>query len=735
MQLTYVFEKEIFMRFKIALTIFLLSVASVATAQNKRVIKARTTFISERYCEGIEDCSDAYFKITRKGKFAKKTKGEMAFMTAECYRFTEQFREANEWYDRCMLLDYQDIVPEIHLNNAEMLKMMTEYDKAIEQYELYLAIVPDDDLAKNGIASCNMNKQFEAEKTRHVIENQTAINTNEFDMAPMFGDRKGKKMYWGSSRDGVTGKDSDARTCEQYMDLWVSELDKKGNWTAPYLVKGDSINTEHNEGTVAFDRRFKKMFFTRCPVEKKQNLGCDIWMSDAKNKEEWKIPVKIKGLKSHDTVSVGHPCTIDGKYLIFASDMSGGYGGRDLWYTQYDKKSDTWSTPVNMGPEINTKGNELFPSFGLDGGLIYASDGMPGMGGLDIFKAKKVGEENKWIEPTNLGSPINGPNNDYALIEVTPRLGYFTSERKSVHGEYNPDIYSYVMPPNLFSLKVNVTDLDNVIIEDVRVVVKGNTSGATWEGYTDENGSVFWDKRPTEDAKFGNRYINEENGYSINIFGDEKKYHPVPEAQEITTVGLDYRQDFIIDMTMIPLDPIRLPEVRYPLAQWSFVVDTVDTDEPFNSIDSLEFVYDLLETHPGLVLELSSHTDSRGGDAANQKLSENRAKACYIYLVDSMGIDARRIVPVGKGERNPRTVWLKDGAYITKRPKDEVMSDYKEIVLKESYINQFKRSDNKKFKMLHQLNRRTEGEVISQDFDPDTAPAADPKHKVYVRYP
>jgi outer membrane protein OmpA-like peptidoglycan-associated protein len=718
------------MKFRIALTIFLLSVASVATAQNKFITKARTAFISEEYCEGIEVCSDAYGKITRKGKSAKKLKGEMAFLTAECYRLTEQFREANNWYDRAILLDYQEVVPEILLYNAEMLKMMTEYDKAIEMYNDYLKLVPSSDMAKVGLESCKMNKQFEAEKTRHVIENQTAITTSEFDMAPMFGDRKGTKMYWGSSRPGGVGKTKDPRTCQSYMDIWVSRLDKKGDWTAPYLVKGDGINTVDNEGTVAFDRRFKKMFFTRCPVMKKQNLGCDIWVADAKNKEEWKEPVKIEGIKSHDTISVGHPATIDGKFLIFASDMPGGYGGRDLWYTTYNKKTDSWSAPVNMGPEINTKGNELFPTFGLDGSLIYATDGLPGMGGLDIFKAKRVGEENKWVEPTNVGSPINGPNNDYALIEVTERLGYFTSERKSVHGEYNPDIFSYVLPPNLYSLKVNVTELvdKSIKIEDVKVVVAGS-DGSKWEGYTDENGSVFWDIRPTEDPKFGTRYVNEETSYKINIFGDESKYHPVPDAQEITTVDLPYHQDFIVDMAMIPKKPIRLPEVRYALNSWELLVDST-----INSKDSLLFVFDLLEEYPGMVLELSSHTDSRGGDRPNQKLSENRARSCYKFLVEEKGVDPRRLKPIGRGEREPRKVWLKDDRYYVDEPSEEVKSEYQEIILTEAYINKFRR-DRKKFELLHQLNRRTEGDVLQMDFDPATAPEANPEYLKYVKYP
>ena len=718
------------MKIKIALTILLLSLASVSTAQNKYVAKARLAFISQKFCDGIDACTDAYTKITRKGKSAKKLKGEMAFKTAECYRFTEQFREAHEWYEKTILLDYQDEVAEVYLNNGEMLKMMTEYDKAIEQYQLYLALVPESDMAKVGMESCERNKDFIAEKTRHIITNQTAINTGEFDMAPMIGDRKGVKVYFSSSRDGVTGRKSDPRTCQQFMDLWVSDLDKKGNWTAPYLVKGDSINTQHNEGTVSFDRRFKKMFFTRCPNFKKENLGCDIWVSEAKNKTDWKIPTKIEGLKANDTISVGHPCTEDGKFLIFASDMAGGYGGRDLWYTSYDRKSTTWSTPVNMGPEINTKGNELFPSFGLDGGLIYASDGMPGLGGLDIFKAAKVGEENKWENPTNLGSPINGAGNDYALIEVTPRLGYYTSERKSVNGEYNPDIYSYVMPPNIFSVKINVTELvdKSVKIEDVRVAVSGS-DGSKWEGYTDEDGSVFWDRRPVTDGTFGDRYVNEEASYSINIFGDEAAYHPVPDAQGVSTVGLNYDQAFVVDMVMIPKKPIRLPEVRYALGKWELLVDST-----INSKDSLLYVLDLLEEYPGMVLELSSHTDSRGSNPRNQTLSENRARSCYKFLVEEKGVDPRRIIPKGDGENVARKVWLKDGVYLVDEPHEDIIGDFKEIQLTESYINKFKRSDKTTFELLHQYNRRTEGDVMQMNFDPSIAEPANEKYLKYLRY-
>jgi len=130
---------------------------------------------------------------------------------------------------------------------------------------------------------------------------------------------------------------------------------------------------------------------------------------------------------------------------------------------------------------------------------------------------------------------------------------------------------------------------------------------------------------------------------------------------------------------------------------------------------------------------LSSHSDARGGATPNQKLSENRAKACYKYLVEEKGVDPRRIIPVGKGEAEPRTIWKKGDVYLAVKPAD--MDGVEEIELTESYINKFRRSDQVTFKLLHQFNRRTEGRVVTMDFDPETAPAADPKHLKFVKYP
>ncbi len=684
------------MNFKKSLTIFsliFLSFSAIAQKNSQLYKEALKVYNNENYCEGAEKCESAYKLLARKGNKAKALKGDMAFKTGECYRNTERFKEANDWYERCKLLDYQKEEPKVLLYNAEMLQQMGEFKKAITDLEAYKKIVPNDVLADVRIQSCKTAKDYIANKTKYVVTNQRNINTTAFDMAPVFGDRKESKLFFSSSRPGSTGGGSDPRSCEPYMDLWYSQMDKKGNWGVPTLLESEGINTDDNEGTVCFDGGNKRMFFTRCPNEKKQNLGCEIWMSERKGREAWKDPVRLE-LKSNDTVSVGHPCVSDdGRTLVFASDMSGGYGGRDLWITEYIRKTNSWSSPKNLGPEINTSGDELFPTFAKNGDLIFSSDGHPGIGNLDVFRATKVGDEFKWENATNMGYPINSESADYALYELDETQGYFTSERKSENGDIKPDIYKYELPPNLFDLRASVSESGNKTqkIEGARIVVKGS-DGSTWEGYTNKNGSIAWEKKPN-----GDRYVLGETSYTISA--SKEGYYENPNPSKFTTVGLNQGQTIFMDMGLLPIKPIRLPEVRYPLAKWNLLVD-----ETINSKDSLLFVLDLLEEYPGLVLELSSHTDSRDSDEKNMILSQKRAKTCVDFLVIEKGVDPRRLVAKGKGEAEPAT-WI--------NPETG-----ESILLTEAYINQFKTTDKVKFEMLHQLNRRTEGKVVRMDFNP-----------------
>ena len=690
------------MNFKIFLFLSFICFSLSSFAQ-KYIEKAETAYKSQNYGTGVDVLKSSYETASRKGAKAKKYKGDLAFKIAESYRLTEKFKDANEWFERAILLEYFETEPLVYFYNGEMFRMMGELEKAKKNYSLYKNLKPDDKRAEIGLASCSTAIELKEDKGLYAIESQTALNKGGIDMSPVFGDNKTSKIYFSSSRNGVTGSEIDPRSGENFMDIWMSEMDKKGHWGEPKLISGIGINTEHNEGSVCFDSRFKTMFFTRCPNEKKKNLGCEIWMSESKGKDEWSEPKKLL-LTPNDSITVGHPCASeDGKFLIFVSDLPGGYGGRDLWYSTYERKTDSWSIPINMGPEINTAGNEMFPTFGKNGKLYFATDGIPGLGGLDIFVATKVNGKNAWENPKNVGYPINSENNDYSLIEYTDKKGFFTSERKNNNGgnEFDADIYSYDLPPNTFDLKVILSEVGQKQnrISDVKVSIKGPDANNSWEGFTNKDGVIFWDKKPS-----GDRYISENMSYTISIekagFKEDKK------GAQFTTQGLTSNQSFIIEMALLPIitKPIRLPEVNYILGKATLVVN-----ETINSKDSLNFVYDLLNEYPGMILELSCHTDTRGSDAANQILSEARAVECVNYLVKEKGIDPRRITAVGKGEKEPATY--------TEPTTGE------KIILTEAYINQFKTTDAIKFEKLHQINRRAEGKVLSMDFDPNTAPS------------
>lgn len=668
-----------------------LSLSVLTGCMQKQIMKAETAYESQEYTEGANQFKSVYPKLGSKGAKAKAVKGDMAFKTAESYRLSLSYKDANEWYERAINLDYATKNPEVYYYNGLMLQALGQLDKAVKSFEEYKKLVSTDERADIALQSCKSTEEVKADKSRHVIENQATLNSKEYDMSAVFGDAKETKLYFSSSRTGVTGDKKDLRSGESTMDIWFAVVDAKGNWAEPKIVNG--INTEDNEGAICFDGKKKVMFFTRCPNEKKKNLGCEIWMSETKGKDEWGEPT-ILPLKIEDSISVGHPCVSeDGKFLIFVSDMPGGFGGKDLWYTTYDKKNNKWAEPVNLGGQINTKGDEMFPTFAKNGDLYFASNGYLGLGGLDLLKAKKVGQDFKWENPTNLGYPINSEFDDYALTEVTTKKGYFTSDRKGPNGT-RPDIYSYSLPDNLYDLKVIVSEITDKSkrIAGAKVAVTGS-DGSAWEGLTSKDGAIYFDKDPK-----GTRYLKDGVEYTIKIAKDG--YYENKNGVKISTKNLTENQNFVTELSLLPIqkDPeiIRLPEVRYPYNQATLLVDNT-----INSKDSLNFVFDLLTKYPGMVLELVSHTDARGEDIFNLDLSQRRAKECVRYLVEEKGIDPKRLVPVGKGETQPAT-------YIDPITKEK-------IVLTEEYINKFK-SDKVKFEMLHQLNRRTEAKILSLEY-------------------
>jgi outer membrane protein OmpA-like peptidoglycan-associated protein len=671
-------------------------------AQPAAVVKADAAFKSGKYYEAADLAVKAYERISPKNERALDMKSSLAYKAG--YSFEKAFdnEKAIEWYQRAIDLRHYEDNPYVYFRLGNAYKIKGEYDKARNNYEEFLKLVPLDKQAENALASLKDAVVMKDNRTRYTVKSETKINDAGMDMAPSISNRRGNAIVFGSTRPAPIGSGKDPITGESYFNIWEVEKERSGNWTAPKLFEADSINTEHNEGTLVFDGRFRNVFFTRCPSVFKKDLGCQIWTAEKKGRS-FGLPTQLP-LSPNDSTSVGHPLpNEDGTSLIFSSDLPGGSGGRDLWYTEYDRREKSWSKPVNLGPVINTAGDELFPTFAMNGDLLFSSTGHKGLGGLDIFRAAKTEEVMKFGTPKNLGTPLNSDGNDYHLIEVEKRSGFFTSNRTGSVGSKNlPDIWSYELPPNIFDLKVIVTEVGGLSRVGGATVEITPEGGTPFTKVTNENGEVFLDKKPN-----GDRFINEETDYVVKILPTEG-YHPSDNIEVFSTKDLQYDQNFILEMNLLPKTPIVLPEVRYDLG--SAVLQVIEGE--INSKDSLNYVYELLQEYPGMVLKLVSHTDSRGSSRANESLAKKRAESCVDYLVNEKGVKAERLVATGKGEDSPRIIYKKDSVYYPTKPAGE----FEAIELTEKFINQFKTSNKELFEQLHQYNRRTEAEVVRMDY-------------------
>ena len=635
---------------------------------------------------------------------ARVRKAYFAYMSATCYKLLHDFAAAEQQYEKAILLRYYEVEPKAYFYLAEMEMAQCKHDEAKENYQKYDKIAPGDPITKVRIESCSKYKEtVEKKATKHLVSNVTKLNTPQFDYAPVIGPR-GTEMYFSSSRPGSTGELVDPITGENFMDIWVTTIDKKNNWGQPQPV-GAPVNTGDNEGTLCFDSRGKVMFFTRCPVQDKMRLGCDIYTSEKKG-DTWEQPVLIK-LKDHDSTHVGHPCVSpDGKTLIFASNMAGGFGGTDLWISTYDKRADTWSLPVNLGAGINTAGNESFPTWGPNNELFFASDGMVGLGGLDIYKAARVGEENKWEKPTNLGYPMNSCRDDYHIIFTESgkvERGFISSSRNGSKGANSQDIWDFYLPPILIDVDIIVSDQETGIpVPNAKVVIVGS-DGSNYVMKTDANGRITMTEKPD-----GTRYVEPGTTWKVEVNGVVKEYLGTNDAFSAVS---DVNLRIIRDLKVLSIKkPIRLPEVRYDLGKAELQVN-----DSVNSKDSLNYLYDLMIENPTIIVELGSHTDSRGSGPANQALSQARAQSCINYLVIEKGLPAERFVPKGYGENVPFVLEEVKGPGDTTR-----------TTLTEAHINKFK-ADKAKFERLHQFNRRTECVILSFDYVPKPGEGVKPE--------
>jgi len=663
-------------------------------AQKNWAQDADNAFKFYQYYDAVSLYKKAYSKVKKN----KAEKARIIYQIAECYRLTNDTKQAETWYKKAIAAKYPE--PLATLYYADMLKVNEKYDEGVIQYNAYKALVPTDKRGENGVESCTLSQQWKDNPTRYEVENAKQFNTKEMDFAATYYDKKYKQILFTSSRDGSIGKDLDLWTGQNFSDLWLSVQDKKGVWSTP-VSAGENINTKYNEGAACLNDKCNELFFTRCTYEKKKQLGCQIYLSKKKG-IAWDIPELV--VLGPDSFSYGHPSlTSDELTLYFSSDMEGGYGGKDLWMVHRTKKTKPWDKPVNLGATINTENDEMYPFIRDDGALFFSSNGLLGMGGLDIFKVEKVGD--KWGTPVNMKYPINSAGDDFAIVfEGKLEKGYLSSNRKG--GKGSDDIYSFYQPPLIFTLSGSICNdssktTPKELIKGAIVTIVGS-DGTITSDTTGANGLYSFTKTQ----------FLPNTSYQITV--GAKGYFGAKGKE--TTVGLERSKDFVHDFCLVPIPPVPivLPEIRYDFAKW-------DLKPQYE--DSLNGLITTMQENPKLVIELGSHTDSRGGDSYNDTLSYKRAKSVVDYLI-LKGIAADRLVPYGYGKKVPRTltkdIGVKDyvkGENTVTNPTPIIFP--KGVTLTDEYINKFSSNENK-FESAHQLNRRTEFRILREDYVPKT---------------
>ena len=662
----------------------LLSSAAMGQKQKRSYIRsADESFEDQRYSVAIERYQKAYTKLKRKDPAEKE---RIAYQLAECYRLTGDFKRAEAQYRRLIKNGYDSKEPQILLYYADYLKADGNLEEALTYYESYSLKKPDDPRGSYGIQSCEMIPQWEEKMTKYEVVEEKDINSREADFAPAYYTENYNALVFTSTREGAFGKKTDEWTDQNFSSLFTTRQDRKDEWSTPALLDNqekDGVNSEANEGAPFMNSDFSSLYFTRCPVEDNKVNGCQIYVSKRTGRYFSKPELVPLGFDS--TEAIGHPTlTSDELIIYFSSDRPGGFGGKDIWIAMRDSRNDEFGRPQNLGPRINTPGDEMFPYLRTDTLLYFASNGHPGLGGLDIFYTFPDTADN-WSQPVNMGTPINSSANDFSItFHPTEERGFFASDRNGRRSQ--EDIFSFIIPPVEFTLAGVVKDERSLqFVADAKVEIIGS-DGISMTARTNAVGYYM----------FGASQIIGNTTYEMIVSKDNY----FNTSGRITTVGEERSKDFTRDFMLqpIPDESIVLPEIQYDLDKW-------DLKPQYQ--DSLQGLITTLDENPFLKIELSSHTDARASFEYNDVLSQKRAQSVVDYLIER-GIDPDRLVAKGYGERQPRV--------LSRDFSREGFTFAKGTVLTETYIDSL--PSNEIREAAHQLNRRTEFKVISKDFVP-----------------
>jgi outer membrane protein OmpA-like peptidoglycan-associated protein/tetratricopeptide (TPR) repeat protein len=574
---------------------------------------------------------------------------------AHSYRKINNSKKAEEWYAK--VVQNAKSQPINLLYYAQALAMNGKYSESRQWFAAYSAAAKNDprgDRFARAYADSVMRRFFQ-DSARYKVDT-VGFNSPQADFSPMFF-RSG--IIFSSNRtpaETTPVKHTFQWNKTPYLDLYVAP---SGGNTA-YRLRKD-INSRYHEGPVAFYRSYDSIIFTRnnylngkYQTSKDKTNKLKLYFANTKTdaSEEWTNITEFP--YNSNEYSTGHPAlSTDGQTLYFVSDMPGGYGGTDIYMSVF--RNGRWGKPQNLGAEINTKGNEMFPFIDENGDLYFASNGHPGLGGLDIFVARS--KNSKYTAPKNIGAPINSSQDDFALIysEDTDE-GYFTSNRDGGMGD--DDIYRFTVKRCKFII-VAVNARTKEIITQAKVEAIDEETGANTRVQA-LNDTLFMFK-PRFQSNYKLRAVKEGFNEGFSTIADST-------LSICLLKGLD-----VSDTIYIPLEPVTplvakegdkppvsestgRPRYRYKGDPNVKVIEVKNIYYDFDKFNirpdaakELDKLLVLMNEYPSLKVELSSHTDTRADNLYNIRLAQRRSRSAYNYLV-MRGIDPSRLIVNSFGE-------------------------------------------------------------------------------------
>ena len=647
--------------------LFLLIVSSLYSCKSAKLSDAEEKQRIGEYYEAAAIYRKVYTKTSPK---KRDLRGYIAYRMAECNRLINNTAKATSAYMNAIRYDYPDST--VYLRMGQMLQKTGRYPEAIKNYDIYMENDPSTLLAINGIQGCELAPGWKKNPTRYEVRRMDKFNSRRGEFSPMLAGDKYDQLYFASSRS----KDKDAKvsaiTGQNNNNLFLVKQDEKGAWLAPVELE-DEVNTEYDEGTPSFSPDGNTMYYTYCAQDPEGPRTAEIYIS-TRSSAKWGKGTRATIVKDSVT-ALGHPSiSPDGKYLYFVSDAVGGFGGKDIFRARV--AGNDFGPMENLGEEINTPGDEMFPYVRDSVTLYFASNGHPGMGGLDLFKATQD-STGKW-KVENLGAPINSMADDFGITFAgKEERGFFCSNRNDARGYDH--IYSFERPTITIFIEGIVNDVDEYPIEDATVRIVGKDGLNV--------------KAPVK--KDGTYRVELERDIRYVMMASARGY--LNQNYELHTGPEEKNETYIVDFFLSPISkPVVIDNIFY-----DFDKATLRPE----SKKALDEMIKMLNDNPNVTIELGAHTDRKGTDQYNERLAQRRAQSVVDYLIAG-GIEAARLEAKGYGESVPKTINKKMAKQFDFLKEGDVLTE--EFILALPPEQQ---------EIADQINRRTEFKVLRTNYN------------------